>query len=207
MKATAVLRQHHRALERLLARLRRDKDMRFTLVLELIEELLTHLSVEEHFFLCPVADATGLRVDTYRAEQAAVRNAMLQAVFAEADDETFATRLSELSSTFESHANALEQDFLPLVESKIRADHLEAIGNRMEAFWESAERAARWPSRSTPSPAATSSRRALTSTHASLPAPDIETAHRPIRAREARLASDGREATPPGEGDAAGRPS
>jgi hypothetical protein len=138
MKATALLRKQHRALERLLVRLGRDKPLRLTLVLQLIEELLTHLSVEDHFFLCPVSDATGISTEVYREEQASVRNAMLQAVFVEADDEAFDQRLNELVTAFTHHAEGVEHDLLPLVEARLRADHLEAIGDRMQAFWDAA---------------------------------------------------------------------
>jgi hypothetical protein len=138
MKATALLLRQHRALERLLTRLGRDKSLRLTLVLQLIEELLTHLSVEDHFFLCPVADATGIPTDVYREEQASVRNAMLQAVFVEADDEAFDQRLGELVAAFSHHAEGLEHDLLPLVEARLRADHLEAIGDRMQKFLDAA---------------------------------------------------------------------
>jgi hypothetical protein len=137
MKATALLLKQHRALERLLTRLGRDKSLRLTLVLQLIEELLTHLSAEDHFFLCPVSDA-GISTDVYREEQASVRNAMLQAVFVEADDEAFDQRLGDLVSAFSHHAEGLENDLLPLVEARLRADHLEAIGDRMQKFLDAA---------------------------------------------------------------------
>jgi hypothetical protein len=143
MKATALLRKQHRALERLLSRLGRDKPLRLTLVLQLIEELLTHLSVEDHFFLCPVSDATGIPTEVYRVEQASVRNAMLQAVFVEADDEAFDQRLGELVTAFTHHAEGVEHDLLPLVEARLRADHLEAIGDRMQAFLDAAVGGAR----------------------------------------------------------------
>jgi hypothetical protein len=138
MKATVLVLKQHRALERLLARLRRDKSSRLALVLQLIEELLTHLSVEDHFFLSPVADATGIPTQVYREDQASVRNAMLQAVFVEADDEAFDLRLGELVEAFDHHAQGVERDLLPLVEARLRADHLEAIGEQMQAFLDTA---------------------------------------------------------------------
>jgi len=138
MKATALLLKQHRALERLLARLGRDKSLRLTLVLQLIEQLLTHLSAEDHFFLCPVSDATGIPTDVYREEQASVRNAMLQAVFVEADDEAFDQRLGELVTAFSHHAEGVESKLVPLVEERLRADHLEAIGDQMQQFIDAA---------------------------------------------------------------------
>jgi hypothetical protein len=143
MKATVLLLKQHRALERLLTHLGRDKSLRLTLVLQLIEDLLTHLSVEDHFFFCPVSDATGISTEAYRSEQASVRNAMLQAVFAEADDEAFDRRLGELVAAFTQHAEGVEHELVPLVESRIRADHLEVIGDRMQAFLDAAVRGTR----------------------------------------------------------------
>jgi hypothetical protein len=138
MKATALLRHQHRRLERLLVRLGGEQHLRMQLTLQLVEELLTHLSLEDTFFLCPIADKLGVRVDNYREEQALVRNAVLQTVFAEEDTDLFADRLRELTTVFEQHACAIERDLFPLVESHARADELEAIGRRMQAFWNAA---------------------------------------------------------------------
>jgi hypothetical protein len=137
MKATTLLRDRHRSLQGLLARAGRERDA-LPLVLQLVEELMTHLSIEDHFFLCPVADTTGLRVDAYRESQGRVRDALLQAVFAEQDGTTLQPRLGELGSALEQHARLLERDLLPLVESQMRAEQLEAMGGRMQAFWEAA---------------------------------------------------------------------
>lgn len=138
MKATTLLRDQHRRLERLLARLGADRHLRMPLVLQLVEELMTHLSVEDHFFLCSVADKVGIRVDAYRDEQGCLRNGVLQAVFAETDDCVFQVRLAELEKSFVQHACALERDLLPLVESHIRSEELETMGDRMQAFWDAA---------------------------------------------------------------------
>lgn len=135
MKATTLLREQHRRLERLIAQVGEDREMRLPLVLQLVEELMTHLSIEDHFFLCPVADSTGLRVEAYRESQAGVRNAVLQTVFAEDDDRVFDERLAELKTVFAQHARVLERDFFPLVESQLTVP-LETIGDRMQTFWE-----------------------------------------------------------------------
>ncbi len=138
MKATSLLREQHRRLERLLARVGAEPSLRLPLVLQLVEELMTHLAVEDHFFLCAVADATGIRVDAYRHAQAAVRNAVLQAVFVEDDDEVFADRIGELHLELTRHVRVLERDLFPLVESQVPAADLEAVGARMQAYWEAA---------------------------------------------------------------------
>jgi|GEM_PF-2522234 len=136
MKATTLLRDQHRSLEGLVARVSRERDSRLPLVLQLVEELMTHLSIEDHFFLCPVADTTGLRVEAYRESQGRVRNALLQAVFAEQDEMAFQPRLKELQSAFTQHTRVLERDLLPLVDSQLRPEELEAMGGRMQAFWD-----------------------------------------------------------------------
>jgi hypothetical protein len=135
MKATTLLREQHRRLERLIAQVGEDQEMRLPLVLQLVEELMTHLSIEDHFFLCPIADSTGIRVDAYRDSQASLRNAVLQTVFAEEDDSAFDERLTELTSAFASHARVLERDLFPLVESQLVVP-LETMGDRMQTFWE-----------------------------------------------------------------------
>ncbi len=138
MKATTLLRDQHRRLERLVVRLGSERHLRMPLVLQLVEELMTHLSIEDHFFLLPVADQVGIRVETFRADQACVRNAVLQAVFAEADDALFAERLRELATVLDHHTRSIERDLLPLVESQVRMDELERIGDRMQSFWSAA---------------------------------------------------------------------
>jgi hypothetical protein len=138
MKATSLLREQHRSLRRLLTRVEREKTLRQPLVRELIEQLMTHLSIEDHFFLCPIADATGIRVDAYRDDLARVRNAILQAVFAELDDAAFARCLRELEAEFASHVSVVERDLLPLVDRQLRPDDLETIGDRMQTFWDAA---------------------------------------------------------------------
>jgi len=138
MKATSLLREQHRRLERLLARVSAEPALRLPLVLQLVEELMTHLAIEDHFFLCAVADATGIRVDAYRNNQSAVRNAVLQAVFVEDDDEVFAERARELQGELAKHVRTIERDLFPLVESQVPAADLEAIGTRMHAYWEAA---------------------------------------------------------------------
>ena len=138
MKATTLLRDQHRSLERLVARIGGERHLRMPLVLQLVEELMTHLSIEDHFFLSPIADRVGIRVGRFREDQAAVRNAVLQAVFAEGDDALFGERLRDLATAMERHVRTIERDLLPLVESQIRADELERLGDRMQAFWNAA---------------------------------------------------------------------
>lgn len=138
MLATTLLRDHYRRLEHLIQHVAQERASRLPLVLQLVEELMTHLSIEDHLFLSRIADATGMRVDKYREDQALVRNAVLQAVFVEDDDKAFAGRLRELASAFERHARVMERDLLPLVEAQLRPEELEAIGSRMESYWEAA---------------------------------------------------------------------
>jgi hypothetical protein len=116
----------------------RERQQRLSLVLQLVEEMLTHLSLEDHVFLCRVADATGLRADAYREDQALVRNAVLQAVFAEEDDVLFEARVIELSLAFERHVRVLERDVFPLADAQLKGEDLETMGSRMQTCWDAA---------------------------------------------------------------------
>lgn len=138
MKATSLLRNQHRRVEALLARVSGDRQERLSLVLQLVEELMTHLSLEDHLFVCRVADATGMRADTCHEDQAKVRNAVLQAVFAEEDDLVFSARLDELSSAFGRHVHLMERDVFPLADSQLKGEDLETIGTRMQMHWNAA---------------------------------------------------------------------
>jgi hypothetical protein len=138
MKATSLLCDQHRRVEMLLARVAGERTLRLTLMLQLVEELMTHLSIEEHVFLSRVADATGMRADAYREEQGLVRNAVLQAVFAEEDDVLFAARLDELQSAFEQHTRLMERDVFPLADAHLKGEDLETMGVRMQTHWNAA---------------------------------------------------------------------
>jgi hypothetical protein len=138
MKATRLLCSQHRHVETLLARVAGERELRLTLMLQLVEELMTHLSIEEHVFLCRLADATGIRADSYSEDQGQVRNAVLQAVFAEEDDVLFATRLDELSAAFERHAHLMERDVFPIADAQLKGEDLETMGVRMQTHWNAA---------------------------------------------------------------------
>jgi Hemerythrin HHE cation binding domain len=138
MKAISLLRDQHRRIGALLARVADEQQERLALVLQLVEELMTHLSLEDHVFLCGLADATGMRAETYRDNQAEVRNAVLQAVFAEEDDVVFGLRLMELASAFERHVRLMDRDVFPLAEAQLRREHLETMGTRMQMHWNAA---------------------------------------------------------------------
>lgn len=139
MKATTLLREQHRRLEGLLARMDGERgQVRLATMLQLVEELLTHLSLEDHVFLRGVADKTGLRLEVYRAEHGELRNALLQAVFAEQDERTFLERVRELGLAVRHHVQVMERDVLGLVESQVPARDLDAMGERMRRYWDAA---------------------------------------------------------------------
>jgi Hemerythrin HHE cation binding domain len=138
MEATALVRGQHRSLEHLLARIRCQKALRPGLVYRLVEELMTHMALEDRFLLGELGARTAVRIEPYRDDQACVRNAMLQAVFAEAEEGRFADRLRDLAIAFETHTHVLERGLLPLVESALGADELKALGDRMQTFWHAA---------------------------------------------------------------------
>jgi hypothetical protein len=138
MKATSLLRDQHRRIDALLRRVGDEQQQRLALVLQLVEELMTHLALEDHVFLSRVADATGMRADAYRDDQARVRNAVLQAVFAEEDDAAFSARLMELASAFEHHARLMDRDVFPLADTQLEREDLETMGTRMQTHWDAA---------------------------------------------------------------------
>jgi hypothetical protein len=138
MKATSLLRDQHRRIAALLGRIGNEQQHRLSLVLQLVEELMTHLALEDHVFLCRLADATGMRAETYRENQAQVRNAVLQAVFAEDDDVLFAVRLMELATAFKEHARIMDRDVFPLADTQLDGDDLETMGTRMQTHWNAA---------------------------------------------------------------------
>ncbi len=139
MMATELLRRQHRRIASLVDEVATEATARrVALVLQLVEELFTHLSIEEGLFLGPIADATGLSVGAYRESQSRVRNAVLQAVFVEGNPADFDARRRELAQAFALHSRALERDLLPMVEENVAPTKLERMGARMQAFWDAA---------------------------------------------------------------------
>ncbi|HZU82930.1 MAG TPA: hemerythrin domain-containing protein [Polyangiaceae bacterium] len=138
MKATALLRNQHGSLDRLLDRVAAERSSRVELVLELVEALFTHLSIEDTYLLCSIDEKLKIPIRAYRDQHALMRNAVLQTVFAEGDDIAFGERLLELRAAFREHALGVERDLLPLAESRLRPEELERLGERMQAIWNAA---------------------------------------------------------------------
>jgi hypothetical protein len=134
MKATSVLHHQHRRLAQLATAVEHDEALRIPRLLELVEELMAHVAIEDHFFYWAVADALDIPLASYHDDHARVKNALLQLVLAESDSRSFARRLADLVKAMEAHVALVEQSLVPLVEERMSPEDLEALGERMLSF-------------------------------------------------------------------------
>jgi hypothetical protein len=135
MKATAWLVDQHRQLERLLAALETQKLARLPLLLELVEQLTTHLAIEDHVFYWEVRDRVDLPLDPFQNHHASTKKALVRAVVAEVDDVAFAERLEDLRLQMAEHVRQEEGVLMPRVEAIMTPTELDALGKRMQAFY------------------------------------------------------------------------
>jgi hypothetical protein len=135
MKATRLLRDQHQSLERLVGALLAEEEPRLPLLLELVEQLMAHLAIEEHFFYDGLCDDLGIEVERFEEAHAKLRSVLMQIALAELDDDTLRTRMLELAALLRAHTRDYERDLLPLVESRTADVALEVLGARIETFW------------------------------------------------------------------------
>jgi hypothetical protein len=138
MKATAVLHEQHRHVEKLVKRIEQATDLRIPLLLELVEELMAHVAIEDHLYYCWLSDALDLDLATYRDDHTRLKNALLQLVFSESDAASFEHRLGDLTRALTTHVAFVDRNLAPTVEQRMPARELEELGERMASFYEAA---------------------------------------------------------------------
>ena len=129
MKATDLLRQQHRTVERLFAKIAAgDTD----LIEDLASELAAHMTIEHELFY-PEGNAIDARLILESFEAHAVAELALKRVMAtDLSDETFGARVAVLRELIWNHVREEEEMLLPAAEEQLSREWLEELGERME---------------------------------------------------------------------------
>jgi len=135
MKATDLLKQQHRNVEALFAKIEAGEP---ALLKDLASALAAHMTIE-HEFLYP--EARGVDEDAVLEafeEHSIAEVALKRALATDAEDESFDARVKVLKELIEHHVEEEEEELFPQVEKDIDSAELEAIGKKMEARFQEA---------------------------------------------------------------------
>ncbi len=129
MKATDLLRQQHRTVERLFAKIASgDTD----LIEDLASALAAHMTIEHEIFY-PAANEIDPRLILESFEAHAVAELALKRVMAtDLGDEAFGPRVAVLRELIWNHVQQEEETLLPAAEEQLSRQWLEELGVEME---------------------------------------------------------------------------
>ncbi|HKY39443.1 MAG TPA: hemerythrin domain-containing protein [Polyangiaceae bacterium] len=135
MKATELLKQQHRDVEKLFKVLEDDEgDEKQTEIFgELAATLVAHDAIEREIFYPACEKALGM---TDLLGEALVEHGVIEFSLYEADEaqgkKDFDFKLKVLEEMVEHHVEEEEKELFPEVEDAIEAEELETLGQRME---------------------------------------------------------------------------
>src|SRR5687767_11999737 len=141
MKATELLKQQHRDVEKLFKALDQDgSDERTTEVFgELAATLVAHDAIEREIFYPACEKAMGM---TDLLGESLVEHGVIEFSLYEADQaqgkKDFDFKVTVLKEMVEHHVEEEEDDFFPSVEKALGDESLEELGQRMEQRFEAA---------------------------------------------------------------------
>ena len=135
MKATDLLEQQHRDVEKLFEALEEEegKERRSEIFEELAATLVAHDAIEREIFYPACEKAMGM---TDQLGEALVEHGVVEFSLYEADQaqgkSDFDFKVTVLQEMVEHHVKEEEKEFFPEVEGAIEAEELETLGQRME---------------------------------------------------------------------------
>jgi len=135
MKATQLLKQQHRDVEKLFESLQDDESDadKLEIFAELAATLVAHDAIEREIFYPACEQALGM---TDQLGEALVEHGVIEFSLFEVDEaqgkNDFMFKLTVLKEMVEHHVKEEEKDFFPEVEDAIEAEALEKLGQRME---------------------------------------------------------------------------
>jgi len=141
MNAIDLLKQQHREVEQLFAKLVKTDDVsaRGGLFRELASKLVGHDGIEREIFYPACEEKMGL---SDQLGEALVEHGVIEFSLYECDqalkDEDFKFKISVLKELVEHHVKEEEQEFLPQVEKAFDAEELEDLAEELEDAFEDA---------------------------------------------------------------------
>ena len=135
MKATDLLKQHHREFEELFREIEsaEDEDERASLREELANAIAAHTSIEEEIFYPAAMEALGpgARIREAFEEHAVADFALYRLMSVSVGDETFSAKLGALKDILMNHLEEEESELLPQAEGEMGREQLEQLGDRL----------------------------------------------------------------------------
>jgi hemerythrin superfamily protein len=135
MKATELLKQQHREVEKVFKALEDDEtdDRKSELFGELAAMLVGHDAIEREVFYPACEKALGM---TDNLGESLVEHGVIEFSLYEADEaqgkSDFSFKLKVLKEMVEHHVEEEEKEFFPEVEEAIDEEELETLGQKME---------------------------------------------------------------------------
>jgi len=133
MKATDLLKQQHRTVEALFAKIEAGEPEALK---DLASALAAHMAIEHEFFYPQSREVDEDAILEAFEEHAIAETALKRALAVDPEDESFDARVSVLKELIEHHVEEEESELIPQVEKEISSEELEALGEKMEARFE-----------------------------------------------------------------------
>ena len=129
MKATDLLKQQHRSVEALFAKIEADEPEALK---DLASALAAHMAIE-HEFLYPESREVDedLILEAFE-EHSLAEVALKRALATDPEEESFEARITVLKELIEHHVEEEEEELFPELEKALGRERLEALGEQME---------------------------------------------------------------------------
>lgn len=133
MKATTLLKQQHRNVEALFAKIEAGEP---EVLKDLASALAAHMAIE-HEFLYPEGRAVDPDAIAEAFEEHAIAEvALKRALATDYDDDAFDARVKVLKELIEHHVEEEETKLFPELEADLESGQLEALGAKMAPRFE-----------------------------------------------------------------------
>lgn len=143
MKATTMLKQQHREVEKLFAKAKKADaaDERRALLDQIAEKLRGHMMIEEQIFYPAVAEQVPTKKVREMVPEAYEEHHVVELVLAELpevdpEDERFEAKVTVLSELVDHHVEEEEKEMFPAAEKHLDADALAELAEQMQAAME-----------------------------------------------------------------------
>jgi len=133
MKATDLLKQQHRTVEALFAKIEAGEPEALK---DLASALAAHMAIEHEFLYPESREVDEDAILEAFEEHSIAETALKRALATDPEDDSFDARIKVLKELIEHHVEEEEGELFPQVEKEIASDELESLGQQMEARFE-----------------------------------------------------------------------
>jgi len=129
MKATDLLKEQHRTVEALFAKIEAGEPEALK---DLASALAAHMAIEHELFYPESRQIDEDQIAEAFEEHAIAEVALKRALACDPEDDLFDARVSVLKELILHHVEEEENELFPEVEAKLERAQLESLGTRME---------------------------------------------------------------------------